>query len=174
MSPPPLSVTYGTIKPATTGQSNGSITATTVSGGTGPYTASWSPSSVPNPTSYGAKTGLAAGSYTLTITSADSQTSNHTFTITSVAPLVIYPGSVTHETIGASTVSGGSTPITGAWASSTGGSTSNLNGINGGTVTKPGKYTLTVTDVNGRTATYEFVVKAQKKVYKTAYGSRQR
>lgn len=161
-----LVVTYGTVQPATTGQSNGSISATTVSGATGPYTASWSPSSVQSPSSYGAKTGLAAGSYVLTITSADSQTSNHTFVIASVPPLALNAGGVHNQTIGSSTVTGGTGPYTVSWSPSN----PALTTLSGGHVA-PGTYTITVTDANARTITHPFTVKKSPKIYKTAYGS---
>lgn len=114
-----------------------------VSGGTPPYTYSWSHSA----TNYSTVTGLSAGTYTVTVTDAVSATANRSFTITE-PPALAASTSVIHVAIhGGSTgaasvnVSGGTPGYTYSWSPS-GGYTSSATGLSAGT------YTVTVTDAN--------------------------
>lgn len=124
-----------------------------VSGGTGPYSYSWTPS---GGSSASAST-LCAGSYTCTITDANGCTTTRSFTITQ-------PPSITATTSqtnllcnsvcnGAASVSvsGGVTPYTYSWlpSGSTSATATSLCATN---------YTCTVTDANGCTTTRTFAI----------------
>ncbi|WP_207535893.1 beta strand repeat-containing protein, partial [Desertivirga arenae] len=132
-----------TVKGATTGALDISI-----SGGTSPYTYSWSNGAATEDLS-----GLAAGTYTLTVNDKNGATSTVSATITE--PSALLAAVVTSKTDvtvkGASTgainitVSGGTSPYTYAW--SNGATTEDLTGLAAGT------YTVTVTDKNGVTTT---------------------
>uniref|UniRef100_UPI001A957D60 T9SS type B sorting domain-containing protein n=1 Tax=Desertivirga arenae TaxID=2810309 RepID=UPI001A957D60 len=132
-----------TVKGASTGAIN-----ITVSGGTAPYTYSWS-----NGATTEDLTGLAVGTYTLTVTDKNGITETATVTINE--PSALLAAVVTSKTdvtvTGASTgaiditVTGGTGPYTYAW--NNGATTQDLNGLAAGT------YTLTITDKNGVTTT---------------------
>jgi gliding motility-associated-like protein len=127
---------------------NGSATVT-VTGGTGPYTISWTPSGGTATTA----TGLTAGSYTVTVTDANgcSATANVTITqpalltaaITNSVNVLCFGGSNGSATV---TASGGTAPYTYAWAPS-GGTSATATGLTAG------NYSVTITDANGCTAT---------------------
>ncbi|WP_424108311.1 SprB repeat-containing protein, partial [Pseudomonas viridiflava] len=69
------------------GGTNGSATVS-ATGGTGPYTYSWSPSGGTAATA----TGLAAGTYTVTVTDANGCTATRAFTITAPPAIVATAG----------------------------------------------------------------------------------
>lgn len=129
---------------ATCLQTNG--TATVVpSGGALPYTYLWS-----NGATTATATGLAAGSYSVTITDAAGCAINKFKTVESHSPVSMglssTPTSCIYAADGsiASTVLGGATPYTYSWSS--GQSTPNASGL------ATGLYHLNVTDANGCTA----------------------
>ena len=129
------------------GGNNGSATATP-SGGTGPYTYSWSPSGGTGATG----TNLTAGSYTVTVTDANGCVTTASITITE-PPLLTASASSSPVSCnggndgGASvTASGGVGPYGYSWAPS-GGTGASASGLTAG------GYTVTVTDANGCTAT---------------------
>ncbi len=133
------------------GSSSGAIDIT-VSGGTAPYTYAWS-----NGTTTEDLTGLAAGTYTVTVSDAHGCTATHSFTVNQPSAALSITGTVTNvDCYGSSsgaidiTVSGGTAPYTYSW--SNGASTEDLTGLAAGT------YTVTVTDANGCTATHSFTV----------------
>ncbi|HLP19392.1 MAG TPA: PKD domain-containing protein, partial [Chitinophagales bacterium] len=135
------------------GLNDGTIT-TTPAGGTGPYTYTWNP----NVSSTGSATGLAAGSYSVTISDANSCTLVETATITEpVAALAAVPSQVDLICNGVSTgeasvvASGGTTPYTYTW---------NPNVGNGSSVTAlaAGQYGLTVTDDHACTVTVAYTL----------------
>ncbi|WP_207425768.1 gliding motility-associated C-terminal domain-containing protein, partial [Pedobacter sp. SYSU D00535] len=129
------------------GASTGAIDIT-VAGGTAPYTYAWS-----NGATTEDLTGLAAGTYTVTVSDKNGITATTSATITE--PSGLLAATVTSKTDvavkGASTgaiditVTGGTAPYTYAW--SNGATTEDLTGLAAGT------YTVTVSDKNGITAT---------------------
>ncbi|WP_312344449.1 T9SS type A sorting domain-containing protein, partial [Chryseobacterium binzhouense] len=120
----------------------------TVSGGTAPYTYSWSPTGGTAATA----TGLSAGTYTVTVTDANSCTTTRTVTITQPTALSATISQTNVSCNGGSngsasiTVSGGTAPYTYSW-SPTGGTAATATGLSAGT------YTVTVTDANSCTTT---------------------
>ena len=135
------------------GNADGTISMT-VSGGTAPYTYLWS-----NSATTANLTGLTGGVYTVTITDANGCTATASTTITDPGMLMAN-GMVTVSACNSAnggtggtimtSVSGGTAPFSYAW--SNGATTSDLTGVTDGT------YHLTITDVNGCTATDSFVV----------------
>jgi hypothetical protein len=122
------------------GGENGTIT-TTVTGGTSGYSYLWN-----NLQTTPTAVGLAAGTYTVTVTDANSCKQTKTFEVTANPPIVISLVTKSDPSCFASTdgsitvsVAGGLTPYAYAW-STPGGSTPTLSGLGTGT------YTVTVTD----------------------------
>jgi gliding motility-associated-like protein len=130
--------------------SNGAIDLT-VTGGTGAYTYSWS-----NSTSNQDLTGLAAGTYTVIVTDANSCTATASYTVTQPITLVLtgsaYNALCANTATGSVdiTVGGGTLPYTFAWSNSA--VTEDIINVAAAT------YTVTVTDANGCTITAPFVV----------------
>ncbi len=124
------------------GGSNG-IASVNVTGGTGPYTYSWSPSGGTAATA----TGLAAGTYTCTVTDANACSKQQTFTITQPTALTATTSFTTVSCNGGSNgtasvvASGGTGPYTYSW-SPTGGTAATATGLG------VGVYTCTITDAN--------------------------
>jgi hypothetical protein len=143
-----------TITPETCGNKNGTATAV-VSGGTAPYTYSWT--TLPIQTT-NVSTGLTAGGYTVTVTDNSGCTQ-------SVKAIVTTPGlmsvttSYTAENCGkkdgtaTATVSGGTAPYTYAWTTIPVQTTSVATGLTAG------GYSVTVTDKNACSVTTPVVVK---------------
>lgn len=131
------------------GANNGSATVTP-SGGTSPYTYSWAPSGGTAATA----SGLAPGTYTVTVTDASGCGSSlATVTITEPAVLAASVSAQTNvlcfgNANGSATVTetGGTGPFTYSWAPS-GGTAATASGLT------PGSYTCTVTDANGCSTT---------------------
>ena len=123
------------------GNNDGSATAS-ATGGTAPYTFAWS-----NGATTANATGLAAGTYTVTVTDANLCDDTETITITEPTLLVaaialgnnvLCNGGNTGSATASAT--GGTSPYTFAW--SNGATTANVTGLAAGT------YTVTVTDAN--------------------------
>ncbi len=135
---------------------NGSLTGSidiTVTGGVAPFTYAWS-----NGATSADLTGLAAGTYTVTVTDANgcTATNSTSFTINQPPAIVLTgetsPADCNGEASGSIdlTVSGGTSPFSYNW--SNGATTQNLNGLGAGT------YTVTVTDANECTANASFTI----------------
>ncbi len=124
------------------GQSNGGVTLT-VSGGTTPYTYLWS-----NGRTTQNNTGVAAGTFSVTVTAANGCTATTTATVNNIGGatasisntvnVTCFNGNNGNLAVG---VSGGTTPYTYAW--SNGGNTASIGNLTAGT------YTVTVTDAGG-------------------------
>ena len=133
------------------GDADGSATIS-VTGGTSPYTYSWSPSGGNAATA----SSLDAGTYTVTVTDDAGCISSETIVITEPDPLVL-TGTVTDADCAASngevvtTTTGGTGAYTYSW-SPNGETTADLSGVNAGT------YDVTVTDDNGCTSTETFLI----------------
>ena len=127
------------------GASTGSIDLT-VSGGTGAYTYSWTGGATTQD-----RSGLVAGTYTVTVTDANACTKSLSTTITEPPVIVLTETHVDVLCNGALTgsidltVSGGVSPYTYAWTG--GATTQDRSGLAAGT------YTVTVTDANACTKT---------------------
>ncbi len=143
------------IQPLCNGQSNGTI-AVDATGGTFPYTFSWSGGLGTNDT----VTGVAAGTYTCTVTDVNNCTAQTTITLGEPAPLLL-PGSSTNVTCfgfcngtATATASGGTSPYVYDWTpgTPTGDGTPNITNL------CPGTYTCTVTDANNCVTTYTTTV----------------
>ncbi|MES2132856.1 MAG: T9SS type A sorting domain-containing protein [Bacteroidota bacterium] len=128
------------------GQSNAALTAN-VTGGTMPYTYSWTPSV----SSSSVATGLAAGVYTCLVTSATSATAMSTYTVTEPAVLSssisaqnnvsCHGGSNGSATV---SVTGGTAPYTYSWTPAVG-TASVVNALSAN------NYTLNITDAHNCT-----------------------
>lgn len=141
------------------GGANGAASINTPTGGAGGYTYNWTPG---NPTGDGTTSvsGLTAGTWTCTITDANSCVATVTFNITQPTPLVVTPLSQTNVSIfggndGAASINtptGGAGGYTYNWTpgNPTGDGTTSVTGLTAGT------WTCTVTDANGCTATQTF------------------
>ncbi|AKC20652.1 T9SS type A sorting domain-containing protein [Flavobacterium psychrophilum] len=135
------------------GGTNGSASVTP-SGGTPGYTYSWSPSGGTAATA----TGLAAGSYTVTVTDANGCTATRNYIVTQPSAISTSTGSQTNVscnggTNGSASVtpSGGTPGYTYSWAPS-GGTAATATGL------AAGSYTVTVTDANGCAMTKNFTI----------------
>ncbi|MBI3500523.1 MAG: gliding motility-associated C-terminal domain-containing protein [Bacteroidetes bacterium] len=141
---PSLSVAVTPTNLLCNGGSNGSASAN-ASGGTAPYTYSWSSGQTTSSVS-----NLSAGTYTIIITDAAGCAGNQTVSI-SQPPVITSSVSVTNTTCGSSTgaatvtATGGTGNLTYSWSS--GQSTSSISNL------AVGNYTCTITDANGCTQT---------------------
>ncbi|MBI3509535.1 MAG: gliding motility-associated C-terminal domain-containing protein [Bacteroidetes bacterium] len=149
--PQPLTATSTITNVSCGGNSDGSITVNP-SGGTGPYSYSWAPGGQPTQTI----SGLTAGTYTITITDANSCTLIQNITVTEPAILtssssftnVLCNGACNGT--GTITPVGGTSPYVYSWSSGQGTATA-LNLC-------PGTYTVDVTDANGCTTTQQVTI----------------
>lgn len=144
----PAAITVMTFKNdvSCNGLSDGDALANVVSGGTSPFTYSWSNGQ----TTQGA-TGLAAGNYTVTVTDANGCTNTNTVTITEpviLSSTVPFVNATCGNTDGTATANpnGGTPGYTYSW--NNGQSTQTATGLIPNT-----SYTLTVTDAYGCTMT---------------------
>nr|WP_121271883.1 MBG domain-containing protein [Pedobacter schmidteae] len=148
------------------GGNNGTATVAPT-GGTPSYTYSWAPSGGTNATA----TGLAAGTYTVTVTDANACQTTRTFTINQPTALNTTAGSKTDVSCngaanGTATVvpTGGTPGYTYSWAPS-GGTAATATGL------APGTYTVTVTDANNCQGTKTFTI-TQPTALNTTAGSK--
>jgi hypothetical protein len=142
----------GVVNVSCNGGSDGQI-ATLVTGGTAPYTYSWSPSGGTTDTA----SGLSAGSFTLTVTDANNCSSTSNYTVSEPTLLTATQTQTDVTCFGLSngsatvTASGGTAPYTYAWSPSGG---TNATAIN----LSAGNYTCTITDANGCTLIENFTI----------------
>ncbi|WP_294670258.1 T9SS type A sorting domain-containing protein [uncultured Fluviicola sp.] len=143
------------------GGSNGAASINTPTGGAGGYTYDWTPG---NPTGDGTTsvTGLTAGTWTCTVTDANSCVASVDFTVTQPTALSLTAASQTNISCnggadGAATVNaatGGAGGYTYDWTpgNPTGDGTTSVTGLTAGT------WTCTVTDANSCVASIDFTV----------------
>ncbi|WP_158798239.1 gliding motility-associated C-terminal domain-containing protein [Pedobacter sp. L105] len=141
---PPITIAIAPSNVTCFGQNNGQAVAT-VTGGSGSYRYSWSTTPIQTTST---ATGLAPGTYTLTVTDQNSpEVRSAIVTITQPTALAstftTTPASAPNQHDGAVdlTVTGGTAPYAYAWSNST--TTEDLTNVAAGT------YTYTVTDANG-------------------------
>lgn len=132
---------------ATCDGNNGSVTST-VTGGTAPYTYSWSATG----STTGSITGVPGGTYSVTVTDRNGCTATKSVTLTTTPSFSIALGSsnarcngVSNGSITAAVIIGGTAPFTYLW--SNGATTATINNL------AAGSYTVTVTDSRGCRAT---------------------
>lgn len=140
---------------ACNGGNTGSATVS-ATGGSAPYAYSWSPGGLQGPQ----QSGLAAGTYSVTVTDADGCTGSLQVVITQPAsPLVASIAGTTPTTCGGADgtatvqVAGGTGPYSQAWSPS-GGVSLTASGL------AEGSYQVVVTDANGCTAVANAIVNA--------------
>lgn len=152
----PLSVNVSVNDISCPGEEDGSITATPI-GGSAPITYAWS-----NGATSQSITGLAPGSYTVTITDANGCTASASGNVAPKAAIEVALGkndpTCVGETDGSitSSVAGGTPPYTYAW--SNGATTANLGSL------APGTYELTVTDASGCPDTGSITLEYQSEI----------
>ncbi len=138
--PAALSATASSTGTSCGNNSSGSASVV-ASGGTVPYTYLWN-----NGATTASISGLAAGSYTVTVTDKNNCTATATTTVSSSGNLSVSATSVqsacgTNNGSATATITGGTAPFTYAW--SNGGNTATISNLG------VGIYTVTVTDKNG-------------------------
>ncbi|OUD34629.1 hypothetical protein FPG59_12945, partial [Flavobacterium sp. FPG59] len=153
------------------GGSNGAASINTPTGGAGGYTYNWTPG---NPTGDGTRsvTGLSSGTWTCTITDANSCIATQSFTITQPTSIAVTPASQTNVSCfgGSNGAAAINTPTGGAggytynWTpgNPTGDGTTSVTGLTAGT------WTCTVTDANGCTRAQNFTVTQSTAIAATA------
>lgn len=151
-----------TVQILCSGQSTASLTVTP-NGGTPPYTYLWMPSGGTAATA----TGLAAGTYTVTVTDALFATAAQTFTVTQPSALSATTTSTNTTCFGGNNgsasvvVIGGTPSYSYSWAPS-GGTGATATGLSAGT------YTCTITDANGCTTTQSATITSPTAVVSNA------
>ncbi len=140
----PINTSTAVTNATCNGDANGAINLT-VTGGTPPYSFSWSNGATTEDIS-----GLIAGNYSVTITDNDGTTANASATVIQPPALNTSTNVTDASSVGASdgavnlTVTGGTAPYSFSW--SNGATTEDISGLNAGT------YNVTITDDNGCTA----------------------
>jgi gliding motility-associated-like protein len=155
-NPGPSSAIGATTNVACNGSSTGTATVT-ASGGTTPYTYSWTGGTITSGQGTSTASGLAAGTYTCTIKDANGCSTSKTVTLTQPAQVLsVVPGIVKNvdckgNSSGSAsvTVTGGTTAYTYSW---TGGTIGSGQGTNTAGGLGAGTYTCTVTDAHACTA----------------------
>ncbi|MDA7804128.1 T9SS type A sorting domain-containing protein, partial [Crocinitomix sp.] len=134
----------------------------TVTGGVEAYSYSWSSGG-----DAATETGLGAGTFTVTVEDANGCTNEHEITITEPDEIVA-TATITIESFGSDgaidvTVTGGTPEYTYSW--SNGEETEDISGL------EAGVYVLTVTDENGCTKEFEFVIDSELGIERIANNS---
>ncbi|MBX7093075.1 MAG: PKD domain-containing protein [Flavobacteriales bacterium] len=150
--PPVLTATASTTQQVLCNGGNNGAVSVSAAGGTGALTYSWSPSGGTASTA----SGLTAGTYTVTVTDANSCTITASTTITQPTALTSAMGTPTMVSCNGGnngsvsvTATGGTAPYTYNWSPAPG---SGQGTANAGSMTA-GAYTVTITDANGCTST---------------------
>jgi gliding motility-associated-like protein len=142
VDPNPLTVTVNATTLNCAGASTAQI-ASTVNGGTAPYTYTWTPGGLHTP----GLSNVGAGSYTLDVTDAQGCVQTASVTILSPPPISITPTPVSPSCFGScngsisTMLAGGTPPYTVLWQPT---SSTNVNQVN----LCAGTYTINVTDAN--------------------------
>ena len=155
-SAPAISITGNVTNVLCAASSNGSIT-TSVSGGTGNKTYSWS-----NGSTSANISNLASGNYTVTVSDASGCSASSSYTVTAPNAITVN-GTVTNV----SCAGGNNGSITASATGGTGNKTFTWsNGLTGSTINNQaaGSYTVTATDANGCTASQSFTITAPSAV----------
>ena len=125
----------------------------TPSGGTAPYSYSWSANAAPNPLNGASISNLCPGSYTVTVTDTNGCIDTATYTVTTPVGLAVTLDStnVTCNSLcngtGTATPTGGTAPFSYSWVGTgLNPATDTLSNVSG---LCPGTYTVTVIDSNG-------------------------
>lgn len=138
-----LIASQGTLNSPTCNNGTNGTATVVASGGTAGYTYSWSPTGGTAATA----TGLAAGTYTATVTDANGCSTSQSFILTNPAPFAVTTSQTDLLCNGAATgsatvnVTGGAGSYTYSW-SPTGGTAATATGLTAGA------YTVTITDAN--------------------------
>jgi hypothetical protein len=149
-NPVQINIQFSVTNPACGSGGTGSVTAT-VSGGVAPHSYLWSTGATSSSVS-----GLAPGTYSLTVTDFLGCTESKSVSIIEVSDLHISlqatasSGCGAYDGTASVTTSGGTAPFTYKW--STGASTASISGL------APGTYGVTVTDANGCGASNQITV----------------
>ncbi|MFI5148087.1 MAG: gliding motility-associated C-terminal domain-containing protein [Bacteroidia bacterium] len=145
-------ITPASTNPVCNGACTGTATVTP-SGGTAPYTYSWS-NGAGNVSSISS---LCAGTYTATLTTANGCSTTHTYTITTPAALANTPSSTNEKCNGSCTgtlgtaVTGGTSGYTYSWSNAAGNVPNQTNVC-------PGAYTCNITDSKGCTTSSTYTI----------------
>jgi gliding motility-associated-like protein len=148
--PPVLAITATATDVSCAGLTDGTVTANNATGGTAPYTYSWSGGLGTNQN----VTGVAAGTYTVTVTDAENCTETATVTINEPAAIVVTAtsadascGSSDGSVSVTSTTGGSGTYVSTVWEDASSNPVADPNNV------PAGSYTVTVTDNQGCTGT---------------------
>ncbi len=186
-----ITITPGSrVHAAATGSATGSIATTTVSGGVSPYTYAWTSSgsgaSTISDTTAGAKSALKPGTYRITVTDSTPTTAltafhDYVIVVQTFTGLTLTAGAILPYVeegeyladIKLSTVTGGTSPYTVTWTSSSHATdVSDDTSLTAKSALQPGSYTVTVVDQSGLGAVHTFVIHDHKKIYHSQGGWR--
>ncbi|MBN2682972.1 MAG: gliding motility-associated C-terminal domain-containing protein [Bacteroidales bacterium] len=161
--PQPLATTVSTVGVTCNGLSTGTATVN-ASGGVSPYSYLWNAAAGSQTTAIASS--LAAGTYTVTVTDANSCTATNTVTVTQPTALSSTPSQIDVACFGGSSgqasvsASGGTTPYSYNW--STGGTSDAISGL------IANNYSVTITDALGCTSSQSYTISQPAAITATA------